>query len=567
VALSVILLRSLPDMLEAVAVRIASDGLGFATTTIASAVATAPLLLPTTILIGASFPIGAKILTRDPRRSGASVGRLYAWNTLGNILGAAAAGLLVLPLAGAQDGLLLTAGLNVAAGVVLALWVLRRPLPRILLPAAGVLAFALLVWPASRVDAVLSAGVMADAENRTLLHLEETKQGIVTVVEIEDRSGRWKSFDVDAINVAGTSPGLVSIQKLQGHLPLLLHSAPERVLHIGFGSGGTAHAVSTHPEVKAIHVVEINPAVPRVAASYLPEINEGVLGDPRVRLVLEDGRNFLLACEEGYDVILSDSVHPRYAGNSALYTVDYFRIARSRLRPGGLVSLWLPLYGLSEDSFKMIVASVQEVFPHVSVWYVNSNVNEFTIVIGRTSGPAIDLDRIDRALAVPSVRADLAPIAADDPLRILDYLIARGESVTRLIGQAPLHRDDRPTVEYLSARELDRTASWIRNFELLRTARPRRPRDLLSLEERPDLMDDFARLHESTTHSLDGQLYYLLAGLRQLPVAEREKMGRAAAAAFARAARVAPDEQEPWEWFGLPGDLRRDAAAEGDEGP
>src|SRR5438105_2684776 len=112
---------------------------------------------------------------------------------------------------------------------------------------------------------------------------------------------------------------------------MLLHRAPRSVVHVGFGSGGTAAAVATHPEVESIDVVEINPAVLRMSAEEMRSVNGGVLADPRLHLHLEDGRNFLLTTDRRFDCILSDSIHPRYRGNASLYTVEYFRLCRSRL--------------------------------------------------------------------------------------------------------------------------------------------------------------------------------------------------------------------------------------------
>jgi spermidine synthase len=399
---------------------------------------------------------------------------------------------------------------------------------------------------------VLTAGIFTETGDREVLYLEETPQGTITLTQIREEAGFWKSLEVDGVNVAGTSPGLVAIQKLQGHLPLLLHPAPEAVLHIGFGSGGTARAVSTHPDVQRIDIVEINPAVLRTSALHLPEVNEGVLEDPRVRVIIDDGRNFLLATDRAYDVILSDAVHPRYAGNSALYTTDYFREARRRLRPGGLMSMWLPIYGLSPDSYKMILASMRAVFPDTSLWYVNSTINEFCIVVGRTAGPEIDLDRMGRALAQPTVRQDLLPVGAADPVRVMDYLVAQGSDLDAVLEGTPLSRDDRPLVEYLSARSLDRTLTWMQNFQII--TKVRTPRwDLLTEASRsPERMRKLSALYSSTGWNLAGQAMLLVAGHEQVPPPKREQARRHAAEAFGMADTLAPDEREPWEWFGVP---------------
>jgi len=148
----------------------------------------------------------------------------------------------------------------------------------------------------------------------------------------------YLSLELNGVNVAGTSKELIGTQKLQGHIPLLIHANPKRVLHIGFGSGGTAWAVSRHP-VESITIAEISPEVLEISNARLGVVNHGVLRDPRVHAEINDGRNFVLATPEKFDVILSDSIHPRYAGNGSLYTRDYFELCKRRLNPGGVISI------------------------------------------------------------------------------------------------------------------------------------------------------------------------------------------------------------------------------------
>ena len=168
------------------------------------------------------------------------------------------------------------------------------------------------------------------------------------------RSSPSLSLELNGVNVAGTAPDLVTIQKLQAHLPLAFCRSPKRVLHIGFGSGDTAYSVSLHP-VSDIRIVEISPGVIGASARYFGEINHGVLSDGRVHLTINDGRNYILAAPGKFDAILTDSIHPRYAGNGSLYTEDYFRLCARRLAPGGVISMWLPMYSVRPDDFRAIV--------------------------------------------------------------------------------------------------------------------------------------------------------------------------------------------------------------------
>ena len=90
--------------------------------------------------------------------------------------------------------------------------------------------------------------------------------------------------------------------------------------------------------------------------------------------------------DQTYDLILSDSTHPRFRGNAALYARDYIANCARRLRPGGIVSTWLPLYGMSTDDIRGILKSFHSVFPHVQVWYENFEPHENTIVLASALG-------------------------------------------------------------------------------------------------------------------------------------------------------------------------------------
>jgi spermidine synthase len=276
-----------------------------------------------------------------------------------------------------------------------------------------------------------------------------------------------------------------------------------------------------------------------VAEERLPEVNGRVLDDPRVRVRLVDGRNHVLGTSATYDCILSDSVHPRYRGNASLYTVEYFRACRERLAPGGLVSTWLPIYGLSADSLSSILRCLREVFPATSVWYVNSTVNEFVIVVGRTEEGPLPVERMRASLAVPSVRESLARIGVDSVEDLLDFYVAEGAELDALIGSAPLHHDDRPWVELESAAVLDRDGSWLSNLRRVVGARhPVGPHLPSGAEALAAAME---RRQAATTEQLAGQILILEKAPPELwrP-------------AFRRARTLEPDDREPWEVHGAP---------------
>jgi len=193
-------------------------------------------------------------------------------------------------------------------------------------------------------------------------------------------------------------------------------------------------------------------------------INHNVLKDRRVEVVFTDGRNKVLADREKYDVILSDSIHPRFSGNGSLYTYDYYELLKKRLKPGGLVSQWLPFYSITPENFRMIVKSFYKVFPYTSVWYANNTINSYVIVIGKLDSGMIDFHHMEKCLEIPGVAADLKEISSDSPYKLLDFFLFANDRVEGFVGNVPLHTDDNMSVEYLSGRALSKSITSYFNY-------------------------------------------------------------------------------------------------------
>ena len=458
----------------------------FSVAVVAELLAIAPILLPSTLLMGFSFPIAARAYARRGAALGADVGRLYGANTAGSIVGALGAGFVLVPLLGSQNSLL-AVGIGNA---LLAVWLARQlsrcervdgsepgtsdrrvALVALLLVPALAIAGALL--PPDRV--ILAAGLFAADRPGDLLYFHEDANAAVAVRQKRDPDGEYVSLELNGVNVAGTSPDLYAVQKLQGHLPLLLGPHDQaRVVHIGFGSGGTAHAVSRHP-VAEILIVEISPAVLAASDRYFAAINHGVLADRRVRVEINDGRNFLLATARTFDAVLSDSIHPRYAGNGSLYSEEYFRLVAERLAPRGVVSMWLPMYTLTTSNFRMIVRAFKNVFPDTVIWYEPSALNSFTVVTGRKEGGPWDAAELRRTFEDPDVLAALADIGMRSPADILACYVVAGAELDAFLGNSPPHVDDLPAVEYESGTLLGANSTWFETFTKLLEYRPAQP--------------------------------------------------------------------------------------------
>lgn len=438
-------------------------------------------ILPPTALMGATFPVAVKLYSRLGSESESrGVGTVYFWNTLGSILGSLGAGFVFVRVLGSQNGLFAMAATNLLVALVL-IARSREAAREWTALAGGAAALAVAFGLAKPDQVILSAGIFVDAKAPILLFRED----VTATVTLRKMGDGYLSLELNGVNVAGSAADLRGTQKLQGHLPLLMHPDPKKVLHIGFGSGGTAYSVSLHP-VDQIRIAEISPEVLEVSGRELRSENHGVLDDPRVVTEINDGRNFVLATPEKFDVILSDSIHPRYAGNGSLYTLDYFRLCREKLNPGGVISMWLPTYSLTTRNYVQIVRAFQEVFPNTTVWYVPNVPNAFTIVIGRLEDGPIPLDRIESRLS-PAIRADLASVDITNVYELASALMLDPAGTETLTRGVPPHIDDLPSVEYESGRLIDREGSWIMNFALLQRFQTPVPRGFRGAAE-PELL-------------------------------------------------------------------------------
>jgi len=227
------------------------------------------------------------------------------------------------------------------------------------------------------------------------------------------------------------------------HLPMLVHPEPRRILVICFGTGTTAGAGLLYPGTR-VDAVDIDQTVFEFAP-YFRHVNRGVWKDPRVRLIVDDGRNYLLTTRESYDVITSEPMPPTFAGVVNLYSREYYQLARERLEPGGILVQWLPFHILTRHESWAILRTVRDVFPHTTLWTHHGN----GIIVARFDGEVtIDLARMKERLASAELRADLTRLGAPSLEDVVDQYALGAESVRRLTAGAGQVTDDHPTLEF-----------------------------------------------------------------------------------------------------------------------
>jgi len=420
------------------------------------------LIVPAAILFGVAFPAVVAATTASPGGVGRGVGVAAALNTAGTVAGAVLGGFVLIPQLGLRATILLAAvATTVAAVAALVVGPLsfrrgRRTLAVALAVIPILLALLLPSWPrqvlasgaAFYAPVYKTADELRAAVGRT--ELLYYKDGVSTTLSV-DRAGGYRFYRVNGKTDASTHPGDVANQLLLGHLPMLLHPAPQDVFILGLGTGMTAAAVARHP-VRRIDIVDLEPAA-REAARHFEMENRRVLTDPRTRLITADGRAALLARPQRYDVIISDPSDVWIAGVGTLFTREFYRIAASRLRPGGVMVQWLHTHVLPPEQMKLIVATFRGVFPHASLWRPNRG---DIILLGSTQPRPWDYQRLrQRIHDTPGVEEELRAIGLWHPLALFAPFVLDGEDLARLLaGVREAHVDDRPVVEFLAPRFL-----------------------------------------------------------------------------------------------------------------
>jgi spermidine synthase len=362
------------------------------------------------------------------------LGDLCAANCLGGVLGALVIGMLVVPAIGVRGGMLATA----VAYIVLA-DMLAPPQGR-LRPLAYMALFTIVIADPLRIPLV-----HLRSEDETLRVLREGASGIVTVVDMpSDRQLRLDNYYVLGGSAAATN------QRRQGLLPLLLHPAPRRVAFVGMATGITASA-GPSLGVPDTTVIELVPEVAQAARTYFASWNAQVLEQPTVRLVLDDGRRYLAASRERFDVIVSDLFIPWHASTGNLYARQMYETVARRLAPGGVFCQWLPLYQLTRQEFDIIVHTLLAVFPQVSLWRGDFYPDRPIVgLVGQSSVSPLDLGRLSQRLQqLPAWGRD--PLLAS-PRGLMMLYIGDLTAVADLFAAAPLNTDEWPVIEFLAPR-------------------------------------------------------------------------------------------------------------------
>lgn len=238
----------------------------------------------------------------------------------------------------------------------------------------------------------------------------------------------------------------MTTQVLLGQLPLLFAPRARDVCIVGYGSGCTTESVLTHSVRRAL-TVEIEPAVVEASTSQFREFVGEPLADPRSRLLIEDAGTYLRSTARRFDVIISEPSNLWIAGMADLFTRDFYRAARSRLREGGVFCQWVQCYQTSPATVNTVFRTFGTVFPHGQVFYVDT-AEDLILVASADRELALDPSALAAAMSPPGVARNLAEVGVLSPADLLRFYRGRIRNYVARAGRGPVNTDDNAYLEH-----------------------------------------------------------------------------------------------------------------------
>ena len=473
------------------------------------------MFLPT-FFLGATFPLVGKVYTQSVSAVGHSMGVAYTLNTIGAVLGSFIAGFVLIPLTGKERGLSLVVALQILTCLVIAGITLARERRYLKwVPIAGPALVGLwlcLHYPGwnhrllsmgryQRFDEMAAQGVslgemgwfealfqgprtLAQSESRELVYYGDGIGGFTAVLQEMGPMGQPELVMTNSGKPDASTAVDMKTQTLLAHLPMLFHPNPESVMILGLASGITAGEVLYYP-IQRLDVLEISPQVVE-ACQYFASRNNNVLSNPKTELIVQDGRAHLQLTDRRYDVIISEPSNPWMAGLAALFTQEFFTLARDRLNDGGMFVQFMHSYAMDWPVFALVGRTFAKVFPNSL--FVTTCPDAFGtdfLFVGIKGKNPLALANAERR---KSYAQQSKNVTVTDP-NVL-YRLILGEALPQVFGEGPVNTDSHPRLEFAAPRIMYRED----------------PNIVAHLSERIYLTQETADIRQQVSTDVEGQL-------------------------------------------------------------
>lgn len=418
------------------------------------------VVLPGAILWGMSFPLALASVAEKGQDPARLVGGVYAANTAGAIVGALAASLLAIALIGSQNAQMVLIGLSAVSGLLLLASHAdetgkgKSQLASMAMLVAMTVGAGLLARSVPPMPGLLVAYGRYAATWVGQNEIIYTGEGMTASVAVSRTPNGVLNYHNAGKVQASSEPQDMRLQRMLGHMTTLIPDNPRTVVVIGCGAGVTAGAVAIDPVLTQVTIAEIEPLVPKVVSTYFSEHNFDVIRNPKVRIHLDDARHFLLTTKEKFDAITSDPLDPWVKGAATLYTREFFNVVKSRLNPGGVVTLFVQLYESNDAAVKSEIATFLEAFPGGVVFANTINGQGYDLVLmGQLDPKPIDVDRIQARLNDPAnaaIAQSLAEIGIYSAVDLFGTYGGRKDDMGGWLAGAQINTDRNLRLQYLA---------------------------------------------------------------------------------------------------------------------
>lgn len=382
---------------------LSNNGGGYALFNLGTAGISVLIMMPAAFFAGTTLPLFTVALLRAGFGE-RSIGRVYAWNTMGSILGVFLAIHLLIPGLGLKLALCVGALVDMAIGLVLLRTRASSTRDMARFATGGVMAAAALVVaivgisfdPLKMASGVFRTGRATLKASTELLFYQDGKTASVSAYRAENGTVSIATNGKPDASIAMRSGQAATADEstmvLAAALPLAIHPRPDHVGVIGFGSGLTTHAFLADPRIKRVDTVEIEKAMV-VGAQVFGKRVLRAYTDPRSNIVIDDAKAYFAGQRGGYDIIISEPSNPWISGIGSLFSKEFYRFIPGQMKEDGLFVQWVQLYEINDELVSSILNAMTPAFGDYAAW-ISNGVDLIIVATPAEKLPEVDYSRV-----------------------------------------------------------------------------------------------------------------------------------------------------------------------------
>lgn len=396
--------------------------------------------------MGITYPLVSKLVNNNIDQLGKKMGYLGFLDTIGSVVGSFIAGFIMVPFLGVVKSFVIVVIVNLLLGSLIFIYhpSVRQLVKSAILASTFILA-GTMFWimpknPNTRAwwDKPEKKPWFDPNQYTGIIFFDESAAGTVTVRDYPD----GLALNINGINTAYATKKDLKVNRQLGYMPYLLHPHPKRALVIGYGTGATLCSLN-QDDMERVDLAEICSGV--IKASYVfKKWNRDVLKQPKIKLYNDDGRSIIFMSREKYDIITSNSIHPRLSNN--IYTYDFYKLCYDKLKENGIICQWIPENWMTNEEYKSLVKAFIEAFPHSTMWYLNEY---STLLIGTKKPLQVDVEEIVRKFRNnQTLRRDYEEFDMFSPYEFLGQFWMSEDEIKEYVYGSRMNTDDYPIVEF-----------------------------------------------------------------------------------------------------------------------